>query len=49
MPFPNNPTGAIMKKEELEAIADVIRDTDILILSDEIYAEMTYTGGGTFR
>lgn len=45
MPFPNNPTGAIMKKEELEAIADVIRDTDILILSDEIYAEMTYTGG----
>ena len=45
MPFPNNPTGAIMKKEELEAIADVIRDTVILILSDEIYAEMTYTGG----
>ncbi len=44
MPFPNNPTGAIMKKEELEAIADILRDTDIMVLSDEIYAEMTYGG-----
>ncbi len=44
MPFPNNPTGAIMKKEELEAIAEVIRGTDIMVLSDEIYAEMTYGG-----
>ncbi len=42
LPFPNNPTGAIMTKEELEAIADVVRDTNIVILSDEIYAEMTY-------
>ena len=42
LPFPNNPTGAIMTKEELEEIADIIRDTDILVLSDEIYAEMTY-------
>lgn len=42
LPFPNNPTGAIMAKEDLEAIADVLRGTDILILSDEIYAELTY-------
>ncbi|MBP5293979.1 MAG: aminotransferase class I/II-fold pyridoxal phosphate-dependent enzyme [Clostridia bacterium] len=40
--YPNNPTGAIMTKEDLEAIADVLKGTDILILSDEIYAEMTY-------
>ncbi|MBQ8163867.1 MAG: aminotransferase class I/II-fold pyridoxal phosphate-dependent enzyme [Clostridia bacterium] len=42
LPFPNNPTGAILTKEELEALADVIRDTNILVLSDEIYAELTY-------
>ncbi len=42
MPFPNNPTGAIMTREELEKIAEVLRDTDIMVLSDEIYAEMTY-------
>lgn len=42
LPFPNNPTGAIMTREELEGIADVIRDTNIVVLSDEIYAEMTY-------
>ncbi len=45
MPFPNNPTGAIMKREELEEIAAILRDTDIMVLSDEIYAEMTYGGG----
>ncbi len=44
MPFPNNPTGAIMTEEELTEIADILRDTDIMILSDEIYAEMTYNG-----
>lgn len=44
LPFPNNPTGAIMTKEDLEPIAEVIRGTDILILSDEIYSEMTYEG-----
>ncbi len=44
LPFPNNPTGAVMKKEDLEAIAEVLRGTDIFILSDEIYAEMTYGG-----
>lgn len=42
IPFPNNPTGAIMTKEELEEIAEVVRDTNIVILSDEIYAELTY-------
>lgn len=44
MPFPNNPTGAVMTKEELSEIADVLRETDIMVLSDEIYAEMTYGG-----
>lgn len=42
LPYPNNPTGAIMTKEDLEEIADVLRDTDIIILTDEIYAELTY-------
>ena len=44
LPYPNNPTGAIMTKEELEQIAVLLRNTNILVLSDEIYAEMTYTG-----
>ena len=42
LPFPNNPTGAIMPREELEALADVLRGTDIMVLSDEIYGELTY-------
>ncbi|MDE5564425.1 MAG: aminotransferase class I/II-fold pyridoxal phosphate-dependent enzyme [Oscillospiraceae bacterium] len=42
LPFPNNPTGAIMTREDLEAIAEVLLDTNILVLSDEIYSEMTY-------
>ena len=44
LPYPNNPTGAIMTREELSDIAEILRDTNILVLSDEIYAEMTYTG-----
>ena len=40
--YPNNPTGAIMIREELQAIADVIKDTNIVVISDEIYAELTY-------
>lgn len=44
LPFPNNPTGAIMERRDLEAIADVLRGTNILVLSDEIYAELTYGG-----
>ena len=42
LPFPNNPTGAIMTREDLEPIAEVLRDTNIMILSDEIYSELTY-------
>ena len=42
LPYPNNPTGAIMDKDDLAAIADVLRDTNIAILSDEIYAELTF-------
>lgn len=42
LPFPNNPTGAIMERQDLEAIAEVIRKYDILVMSDEIYAELTY-------
>ena len=44
LPFPNNPTGAVMNAEELEEIAKLLRETDIMVLSDEIYAEMTYGG-----
>ncbi len=44
LPFPNNPTGGIMEKEDLEAIAEVLRGTDIIVLADEIYSELTYGG-----
>ncbi len=44
LPYPNNPTGAIMTREELEPIAEVLRETDIIVLSDEIYSELTYDG-----
>lgn len=44
LPFPNNPTGAIMTRGELKAIAEVLRDTNILVLSDEIYCDLTYQG-----
>lgn len=43
-PFPNNPTGAIMPKEELEKIAQICVDKDIFVVSDEIYSELTYGG-----
>lgn len=42
LPYPNNPTGAIMEKEDLEAIAQVLRETNVMVISDEIYAELTY-------
>jgi len=42
--YPNNPTGAIMERDDLEAIAEVLRGTDICVISDEIYAELTYAG-----
>lgn len=44
MPFPNNPTGAMMTRDELEDIAKVCVDKDIFVLSDEIYSELTYSG-----
>lgn len=44
LPFPNNPTGGIMEYEDLVPIADILRGTDILVLADEIYSELTYGG-----
>ncbi len=44
LPFPNNPTGAVMEKADLEAIAEMIEEKDLFVLSDEIYAELTYKG-----
>lgn len=43
--YPNNPTGAIMEREDLEAIAEVVISHDLFVISDEIYAELTYTSG----
>jgi len=42
LPFPNNPTGAIMEKEDLEAVAEVVKKHDLYVISDEIYSELTY-------
>ena len=44
LPFPNNPTGSVMSREELEKIAKVVIEKDLFVLSDEIYAELTYNG-----
>ena len=44
LPYPNNPTGAVMRREDLEKLAGVLRGTDIMVISDEIYAELTYEG-----
>ncbi len=44
LPYPCNPTGAIMEREDLEALADVLRGTNILVISDEIYSELTFGG-----
>ena len=44
LPFPNNPTGAIMEREDLEAVAEVVRKHDLYVMSDEIYSELTYKG-----
>lgn len=44
LPYPCNPTGAIMEKEDLEKLAEVLRGTDIIVISDEIYAELTFDG-----
>ncbi len=44
LPYPGNPTGAIMERKDLEAVAEVLRGTSIAVISDEIYSELTYTG-----
>lgn len=44
LPFPSNPTGGIMERADLEAVAEVLRGTDVMVVSDEIYAELTYGG-----
>ena len=44
LPFPNNPTGAIMSAEELQIIADIVKERDLFVLSDEIYSELSYAG-----
>ena len=45
LPYPNNPTGAVMGREELEELAQVVRERELLVISDEIYSELTYGGG----
>ncbi len=47
LPFPNNPTGAIMEKEDLEAIVKIVIEKDLFVISDEIYSELTYKGEHT--
>lgn len=44
LPFPNNPTGAVLNREEQKKLVDVLKDRDIIVISDEIYAELTYEG-----
>lgn len=44
LPYPNNPTGAVMTMQDYLGIAEVLKDTDIIVIHDEIYAELTYTG-----
>lgn len=44
LPYPNNPTGAVMGREELEELAQVVRERELLVISDEIYSELTYGG-----
>ena len=44
LPYPNNPTGAIMDRKDLESIAKIIQEKDIFVISDEIYSELTYKG-----
>ena len=44
MPFPNNPTGSIMTKEDLEPIVELVKKHDLFVISDEIYSELSYKG-----
>ena len=45
LPFPNNPTGAILNRDELQIIADIVKEHDLFVMSDEIYSELNYEGG----
>lgn len=45
LPFPNNPTGAILNREELQIIADIVKEHDLFVMTDEIYSELNYEGG----
>ena len=45
LPFPHNPTGAILNREELQIIADIVKEHDLFVMSDEIYSELNYEGG----
>jgi aminotransferase len=47
--FPTNPTGAIMEQSDLEEIAELVRGTDIIVVTDEIYAELTFNASAMFR
>ena len=47
LPYPSNPTGAIMERDDIMALADVLRDTDIVVISDEIYSELTFGASHT--
>ncbi len=44
LPYPNNPTGGVMGRSDLQKIADVLKDTNVIVIADEIYAELTYGG-----
>ncbi len=46
LPYPCNPTGAVMEKDDLTALAEILRNRDIIVISDEIYAELTFTESG---
>lgn len=46
-PFPNNPTGSVMRKDDMKEIVDLIKDRDLIVISDEIYSELTYNGEHT--
>ena len=48
MNFPNNPTGAVMGREDLEAVCEVLKRHDIIVVSDELYGELTYTENLTY-
>ena len=44
LPYPNNPTGGVMRRQDLEKVAEIVRERNLFVLSDEIYGELTYGG-----